>query len=329
MIYLDILITKKLKFEYKNTKNILIIRMEKKDSSEKYIPIELLINIISFLPIEYTLICRNVCMSWLKNLKSNFSKKILPSIPKNVCYIESLKIDLASRIIVKIRDLIYVSDGSKSHVIDIKNFKLLKSYKLSQYVTIMSSNDKYFCLKNCKEILVFEIGKDDPICTIPEVIDFYSLAIDNNNNICISTYDKFYIYNLEGKMIRSWNLVGRNGHCSRKIEFNKNEIYMVDTPCNRICVFSYEGTLIRSWGSTDDEKEKFLNPWGITIHKDIVYVADSGNKRIQAFTCYGKFIFEYKLMAIRDISDIIIINDHIYIGDWIDTYITKFKLIYK
>jgi hypothetical protein len=54
------------------------------------------------------------------------------------------------------------------------------------------------------------------------------LAIDDKNNICISTNDKFYIYDLESKMINSWKLdIGQDNRCYKKMAFNKNEIFVV------------------------------------------------------------------------------------------------------
>lgn len=105
-----------------------------------------------------------------------------------------------------------------------------------------------------------------------------------------------------------------------------NEIFIVCD--NQITVFSLEGKQIRSWGGHGSELGNFSDPWGITIYRNVVFVVDSKNKRIQAFTNGGKFIFEYKHKTSLDMSDIIIDDNYVYINDWGNDQLYKFELIY-
>lgn len=295
----------------------------------KNVPTELLIYMISFLPIEYGAICRSVCMNWLKSLKSNVSKKILPLIPKDVCYLESVKINFEARIITKIMNDIYIVNSPNICKINIDDFTINNNEVISFVTNSIASNDNYICIEEKLGIINIYSLKMEFINSIKIEGLCFGLAIDNNNNICAATYNRFYVCNLQGKIINSWELDYHGIGCrSRKIAFYKNEIYMADNTFNCVRVFSYDGKLIRSLGHIGSGHAQFVNPWGIAVCRDIVYVVDSGNNRIQALTCEGKYIFEYKQKYIIDLSDIMIVNDYIYTSDWLGTNFTKSKIIY-
>jgi Bacterial Ig domain/NHL repeat len=74
------------------------------------------------------------------------------------------------------------------------------------------------------------------------------------------------------------------------------KVYVIDYN-NRIQVFSDNGTFIRAWGSTGTRHGEFRHPEGIGIDtiadnngNNVIYVADSGNNRIQVFSDNGTFI---------------------------------------
>jgi NHL repeat. len=81
-------------------------------------------------------------------------------------------------------------------------------------------------------------------------------------------------------------------------------------------------------GEILEESGNFKNPWGITICCDVVFIVDSGNHRIQAFTCCGKFIFERKCEESSDMGSIIIDGNYAYVNDWGAKYIRKFEIMY-
>ncbi|HEY9076465.1 MAG TPA: flippase activity-associated protein Agl23 [Anaerolineaceae bacterium] len=74
-------------------------------------------------------------------------------------------------------------------------------------------------------------------------------------------------------------------------------LYVADSDNHRIQHFSAEGNLLHTWGVYVDlnAKEKpagsMNQPWGVVVGKNgTVYVTDTWNHRIQAFTAEGKFI---------------------------------------
>jgi len=307
----------------------------KNNSFGKRIPTELLINIISFLPCKYFLICKNVCENWFNSLKNNISKKTLSLKPKNMRYSGLLNLNFIPRKIYRINNNIYTSDNFEVCKIDIGEFELVKETN-PEFKNIIYLNNNYIFLREKGEKR--EIERINIFSSNMKFINYIfigvtsqDLIIDNNNNILISSRNKFHIYNLEGKIINSWDLIDNhtNNFGFRKIASNDKEIFMVDSVYNCVCVFSYEGKLIRSWGKKGHEPGNFLNPWGITIYREIVFVVDTGNRRIQAFNYNGEFIFESVCEKAIDIGSIIIAYDNAYVNDWETNSIIKFELIYN
>jgi CNH domain. len=293
----------------------------------KSIETSLLATIISFLPYEYRFICRNICTSWLKNLKSSISKRLLlPAIPKNIIYPRLLELKFRPKTMTRIKNDIYVGTLFGIYKINEK-FEVIAESDKNFRTYIMSGNDNYICVVILEHICIYSLNMK-LICKI-KTKRVQGMAIDNKNRVCVSTSNKFHIYNLEGNIINSWDLVDNSDDYKyRNIAFNDDEIFMVDTSFNKICVFSYEGKLIRSWGEKGKKPGNFNLPMGIAIYRDMIFVVDLGNYRIQTFTCYGKFILERKHEYARYISDIVIANNCIYICDQSNSFISKFELIY-
>ena len=62
---------------------------------------------------------------------------------------------------------------------------------------------------------------------------------------------------------------------------------------NCICVFDQTGQLKNTIGSGGSGDGQFRCPWGVFIKEDVLYVADSGNGRIQKLTSRGEFIHKF------------------------------------
>jgi len=295
---------------------------------EKNIPTELLVSIISFLPCEYVSICKNICRLWKGSLKSSLSKKTLFVVPKRLHYCKSFYGGIITCAMTLIKNEIHVSDYTRSYKININTFEKVEENNNFLRTTHMSSNDNYICINRNNNLEIFSL-KMKLINIIPKK-KCQGLIIDNNNNILISTRNKLYILNLEGKIINSWSLydnkIGRIN--SRNIAYNKNEIFMLNSSSNHIHVFSYEGKLIRSWKGLGYGYGNLVNSCGIAIYRDTIFVADSQNYRIQAFTCCGKFIFEHTFNHRHFIQEIVISDNYVYVSDNMEISIHKFQIIY-
>ncbi len=73
------------------------------------------------------------------------------------------------------------------------------------------------------------------------------------------------------------------------------DLYIVDGVNNRIIVIGTNGKWKFSFGSDGTEKGKFKFPVGIDISGNEVFIADSGNHRIQVFDLKGNFKSMFKV----------------------------------
>ena len=85
-------------------------------------------------------------------------------------------------------------------------------------------------------------------------------------------------------------------------------IYVADTWNHRIRKFSAEGNPIATWGVSGqygpgdaDGQSAFYGPRGIAVGPEgRVYVADTGNKRVQVFEPNGQFAFQWGGGGVRE-----------------------------
>jgi hypothetical protein len=191
----------------KNSINILssILQMirNKNNLYGKNIATELLINIILFLSYEYFSACKSVCKTWKNSLNSCLSKKIFPSVPKNMVYRGSFNLGFSARKNMKIKDNIYARNGIKLCKINIKNFEKVEENNMNFYNKLEFSNDNYMLINGDKKLEVFSLDMK-PISEIPKPYRC-GITSDNNNNIYILSYNKFYIYSINGNLIKSWD----------------------------------------------------------------------------------------------------------------------------
>ncbi len=76
---------------------------------------------------------------------------------------------------------------------------------------------------------------------------------------------------------------------------SQGAIYIADGYRNtRVAKYNSSGDYINHWGGAGDAPGQFNLVHGLTLdHRDRVYVADRGNKRVQVFNKNGKFLAEW------------------------------------
>jgi tripartite motif-containing protein 71 len=96
---------------------------------------------------------------------------------------------------------------------------------------------------------------------------------------------------------------------------------------NRVQRFTSNGLFVSTWGSLGSGPGQFQHPTGMTVQypSGKVFVADTGNSRIQEFDNNGKFIRQINAGTSFDSSDNIDLdvdsNDKIYLTDRNDDHI--------
>ncbi|MGA8738879.1 MAG: 6-bladed beta-propeller, partial [Nitrososphaeraceae archaeon] len=131
-----------------------------------------------------------------------------------------------------------------------------------------------------------EQGSNDGQLSKPE-----SVIIDSKDNVYVADFGNHRIqkFTQDGKFISKWGSKGIgdgefNGPAGLSIDKNDN-IYVTDRNNNRIQVFTANGTFLTKFGSEGSGSGQFILPEGVGVDMDtgLVYVADTGNYRIQVF----------------------------------------------
>jgi hypothetical protein len=300
----------------------------KNDLFGKKIPIELLTNIFSFLPYDQIMVCQGVCITWFKDLKK--MQAVISIKPKisNLCGI--LDLGFTPMRMIKVKKNIYVISHYDVCKIDTNDFKLISDNNMNFYMELIASNDNYMiCYGKSHTLNIFSFDLKFKSRIVFE--NLCGVAIDNKNNIYISTNNKFKVYNIEGDLTNSWDLVDNSlkGERFRKIAVDENWIYISDYAFNCINKFSFKGKLIKSWGKLGSGSGDFFCPWEIKVYKNFVFVVDTGNLRIQVFDCDGNFICEHKKKNEIGISDFVIIDGCLFITNQYSNNMEKYKLIFN
>ena len=131
-----------------------------------------------------------------------------------------------------------------------------------------------------------EEGSNDGQLSKPE-----SVIIDSKDNVYVADFGNHRIqkFTNDGKFILKWGSKGIgdgefNGPAGLSIDRNDN-IYVTDRNNNRIQVFTANGTFVTKFGTEGSGSSQFILPEGVgvDINTGLVYVADTGNYRIQVF----------------------------------------------
>ena len=120
-----------------------------------------------------------------------------------------------------------------------------------------------------------------------EMIHPESIAVDDMDNIYVSSRDKMQKFTSNGELIKC---VGMDSKPCGLTLYN-NQVYVCDTCNNQILVFDLDLNFIRSIGSYGKGRGKFEAPVDVKFDRDgYMYIADYGNERVQVLDRSGHFI---------------------------------------
>lgn len=95
-----------------------------------------------------------------------------------------------------------------------------------------------------------------------------------------------------------------------------DNLYVIDEERSSVIVFSSEGKILRKWGIKGYKDGELFEPWDIKVDSNgFVYIADTGNRRIQQFTSDGVFVKKYKSCFGEPIAIDLDDSGNIYIAD--------------
>jgi len=143
------------------------------------------------------------------------------------------------------------------------------------------------------------------ICVAP-----YALAVTDDHVIVSSSFLKqIFRFTKEGKLVQKWNHEGY----PRKLVVAQDEIFITDAS-HQVRVFSKDGKQLRQWGMKGSNPGQFNNVHGIAISKDLVYVVDTENDRVQVFDRIGKYLFQLN-SQLKTLCSVTICNDYAFVTD--------------
>lgn len=116
----------------------------------------------------------------------------------------------------------------------------------------------------------------------------YGLAFDGSVlYVADPGSSKIYMFNSKGNFLKVFETKVKLASPGVLL-FQEGKLYVSDQLLHKVMVFDTRGNLLRSYGSEGHQKGQLYFPHGLMVdQKGSVYVADSGNDRIQAFKADG------------------------------------------
>lgn len=118
------------------------------------------------------------------------------------------------------------------------------------------------------------------------------LTLDNGNLYVNDTMNfRIQIFSLDGEYINSFGKHGdSSGHFAQPKGIgidSKGHIYVVDAIFHRVQIFDRDGRFLMDFGNQGNNAGEFWLPSGLYIDHDMIYIADSYNRRVQVFQYVG------------------------------------------
>ena len=158
------------------------------------------------------------------------------------------------------------------------------------------------------------------------------IAIDNADNIFVSSLHKLQKFTSSGKLIKC---VGQRGSKEGNFDdpcgvtLNDNQVYVCDCDNHRIQVFDLDLHFIQSIGSQGVGRGKFDAPYDVQFdNAGHMYVADCGNERVQVMDVNGCFMQAFGQEGkgkLRGPSALHIVDKYVYVSDNIGACIVVYE----
>lgn len=129
-------------------------------------------------------------------------------------------------------------------------------------------------------------GTDPGMFNVPEAAKF---GPDGALYVTDLRNDRVQVFTADGKFLRSW---GRSGNADGEFKSpsglaidRQGNVYVAEIGNNRIQMFDKDGKFIAKFGSKGSGIGQFSNLHGLAFDSDsrLLYVADTGNHRVQVF----------------------------------------------
>ena len=146
--------------------------------------------------------------------------------------------------------------------------------------------------------------------------DFASGSVNNPGGVAVNPFGLLYVadtnnnrilkLDVNGNILGEWGTEGTgNGQFKRPVDVavdSSGNVYVVEWTNSRVQKFDRDGRYLMKWGKVDRSgmpdvgsgDGEFLTPRNIAVDRSgNVFVADSGNSRIQKFNSNGRFLAKW------------------------------------
>ena len=154
-----------------------------------------------------------------------------------------------------------------------------------------------------------------------QMIQPAGIAIDDADNIYVSSYHKLQKFTSSGELIKcvgQWGSKEGEFDDPRGVTLYDNQVYVCDPGNYRIQVFDWDLNFIRSIGSCGKGRGKFNLPLDVKFDSvGNMYIADFNNARVQVMDTSGLFIRAFGQEGkLRMPSALHIIDNFVYVSDF-------------
>ena len=133
-----------------------------------------------------------------------------------------------------------------------------------------------------------------------ELAEPNGIAVDSRGNVFVvdAANHKLLKFGAAGNFLREWKGPEPGFYGPRDIALGPDDrLYIVDQGRTRIVSFDPASEQFRAWGTPGAGEGQFLESTGIAIGGGFVFVAYTGNSRIQVFDLQGKFVRQWEVKA--------------------------------
>lgn len=124
------------------------------------------------------------------------------------------------------------------------------------------------------------------------------IAVDEKGNIYVvdALNHRLMKFKADGSFIKQWSGPKLGFYGPRDVAIGSDkQLYILDQGRNRVVKFNPEKETFAEWGKRGTGEGEFVEPTGIAVGGDHVFVTDTGNNRVQVFNLDGKFIRQWEV----------------------------------
>ena len=146
------------------------------------------------------------------------------------------------------------------------------------------------------------------------------IAIDEKDNIYVSSEHKLQKFSISGKLIICIGQMGSGNaefNDPRGVTIHNNQLYICDRNNDRIQVFNLDLNFIRSISGRGKGRGEFSAPFNVKFDSaGHMYIAEYNYKRVQVLDINGRFLREFNEQEMKGPTAIHIVDKYVYVTDF-------------